>query len=112
MKPTHGENDKGIASPNCGIPSGKRYSCRFIVAFVAVAALSPLHADTYQFIVSCYPAANESYSAASAGTPLATTTQSGKSAASPIEARFRTWLESIGTALKSTKLSTFVISFF
>ena len=45
-------------------PSGKRRSCRFvrtIVSFAALAsasaALSPLHADTYQFIVSGDPVA-------------------------------------------------------
>ena len=91
-------------------PSGKRHSCRFLrAALVAAilalgeAALSPLHADTYQFIVSGYPAANESYAAASSGTALATATRSGGSAASPIEARYRTWDESDGIALRSDK---------
>ena len=77
-------------------PSGKRHSCRFLrAALVAAilalgeAALSPLHADTYQFIVSGYPAANKSYAAASSGTP--------------IEARYRTWDESDGIALRSDK---------
>ena len=60
-------------------PSGKRRSCRFvrtIVSFAALAsasaALSPLHAETYQFIVSGYPAVNECYAAASSGTSPAT----------------------------------------
>ena len=77
-------------------PSGKRHSCRFLrAALVAAilalgeAALSPLHADTYQFIVSGYPAANKSYAAASSGTP--------------IEARYRSWDESDGIALRSDK---------
>ena len=69
-------------------PSGNRRSRRFIrAALVAAvlafgeAALSPLHADTYQFIVSGYPAANESYAAASVGIAFATATRSGGSAA-------------------------------
>ena len=99
-------------------PSGNRRSRRFIrAAFVAAvlafgeAALSPLHADTYQFIVSGYPAANESYSAASSGTALATATRSGGSAASPIEARYRTWDESDGIALRSDKYRATMIIF-
>ena len=83
-------------------PSGKRHSCRFLrAALVAAilalgeAALSPLHADTYQFIVSGYPAANKSYAAASSGTP--------------IEARYRTWDESDGIALRSDKYRATII---
>ena len=76
---------------------------------VPAAALSPLHADTYQFIVSGYPAANESYAAASSGTALATATRSGGSAASPIEARYRTWDESDGIALRSDKYRATII---
>ena len=57
------------------------------------AALSPLHADTYQFIVSGYPAANESYSAASSGMALATATRSGGSTY-PIEQSGRGCLRS------------------
>ena len=75
-----------------------------------LAATSAAVADTYQFIVSGYPATNESYPAASAGTALATATRSGVSAASPIEARYRTWNESDGIALRSDKYhATFVI---
>ena len=62
---------------------------------VPAAALSPLHADTYQFIVSGYPAANVSYAAASSGTP--------------IEARYRTWDESDGIALRSDKYRATII---
>ena len=68
-----------------------------------MAALSPLHADTYQFIVSGYPAVNVSYSAASSGTSLETATRTDRSAASPLEARYRTWDESDGVALRSDK---------
>ena len=69
----------------------------------AAMLLSPLlvSADTYTFIVSGYPAANESYAAVSTGTALVTATRNERSAASSIEARFRTWLESVGIALRS-----------
>ena len=72
-----------------------------IAVILGAAALLPLHADTYQFIVSGYPAANESYAAASAATSLETATRSGGSAASALEARYRTWDESDGIALRS-----------
>ena len=48
-----------------------------IAMMLGAVALLPLHADTYQFIVSGYPAANESYAAASAATSLETATRSG-----------------------------------
>ena len=72
-----------------------------IAMMLGAAAFLPLHADTYQFIVSGYPAANESYAAASAATSLETATRSGRSAASALEARYRTWDESDGIALRS-----------
>ena len=104
-----------ITSPAC---AGKRNSRRpillpLIAAALAFgeAALSPLHADTYQFIVSGYPAANESYAAASSGTALTTAMRSGGSAASPIEARYRTWDESYGIALRSDKYRAMMIIF-
>ena len=74
-----------------------------IAMMLGAGALLPLHADTYQFIVSGYPAANESYAAASAATSLETATRSGWSAASALEARYRTWDESDGIALRSDK---------
>ena len=80
-----------------------------ILAFGGV-ALAPLHADAYEFIISGYPAANVSYASASAGTALATSTRSGGSASSSIEARYRTWDESDGIALRSDKYrATFII---
>ena len=94
----------------------RRHSYRLLRSVIALAvcefgemALLPLFADTYQFIVSGYPAANESYSAASAGTALATSTRSGGSVASPVEARYRTWDESDGIALRSDKFRATVI---
>ena len=80
------------------------------LAFVE-ATLSPLHADTYQFIHSGYPAANESYLSASSGSSLVTATRRGGSAASPMEARYRTWDESDGTPLRSDKFKAMAIIF-
>ena len=77
-----------------------------------VAALAPLHADdTYRFIVSGYPAANESHAMPSAATALETATRIGGSAASPLEARYRTWDESDGIALRSDKYAATMIIF-
>ena len=90
---------------------GGRAALVAAVLALGEAALPPLHADAYQFIVSGYPAANESYAAASSGTALATATRSGGSAASPIEARYRTWDESDGIALRSDKYSATMIIF-
>ena len=98
------------------LPSEKRHSYRLLrAALVAAilalgeAALSPLHADTYQFIVSGYPAANEKYQAASSATALVTATRSGGSAASAIEARYRTWDESDGIPLRSDDYRAMII---
>lgn len=82
-----------------------------ILALLAAAALSPLHADTYQFIVSGYPAANESYAAASLGTALATATRVVSTTAQALEARYRTWDESDGIALRSDKCRATMIFF-
>ena len=50
--------------------------------------------------------------AASAGASLTTGTLSLPAAMpSSLEARFRTWLESLGTALKSTKFRHFMVNF-
>lgn len=77
---------------------------RILAAAVAVAAGAaiPARAD-YQFIVSGYPAANESYQAASPSTSLETAARSGKSVSSALEARCRTWDESNATSLRSDK---------
>ena len=61
-------------------------------AMCIAAALLPLHADTYQFIISGDPVAAataDSHSVASAATSL--------------ETRYRTWDESDGIALRSDK---------
>ena len=95
------------------VPSGSRRYCRFArcaiaTAIVATASLC-LHADTYQFIISGYPAANESYPASSAGTAIATATRRVDSAAAPLEARYRTWDESYGVALRSDKFQATMV---
>ena len=96
--------------PNAGNPHIAPLQCyggraAFIAAVLAFggAALPTLHADTYQFIISGYPAANERYAGSSPATSLATSTQSGAGAASPLEARYRTWDESDGVSLRSDK---------
>ena len=83
---------------------------------IAVAAIStvaiPLSswADTYQFFVSGYPAANERYATASPGTSLETVTRVKKpTAADSLEARYRTWHESNSTSLRSDKAGLTIV---
>ena len=76
----------------------------FAVAFAAVG-------DTYQFIISGYPAANASYASSSSGTALVTSTRTAPTAAAPLEARYRTWDESDGIALRSDRFVGTVIIF-
>ena len=75
-------------------------------AVVAATALMPSRGDTYQFIISGDPVAAatvDSCAVASAATPLATGTYSTFTVAAPLEARYRTWDESDGIALRSDK---------
>ena len=80
-----------------------------ILALLAAAALSPLHADTYQFIVSGYPAATPSQSAVSSGTSLAVGALASTSASADLEARARTCDDSDGIALRSDKYTAMII---
>lgn len=82
-------------------------------AAIATTAILPFvaNADGYQFIVSGYPAANESYAAASLGTALATATRAVSTTAQALEARYRTWDESDGIALRSDKYRATMIIF-
>ena len=60
----------------------------------------------YQYIISGDPmaaATEDSCAVSSVATSLVTATESTRSAASPIEARYRTWDESDGIALRSDK---------
>ena len=83
----------------------KKYGLSAAIALTALAAtaLLPMRADTYQYIIRESPYANTSYPAYSAAAPLETASQTAKSAAVSLEARFRTWLASIATALRSDK---------
>ena len=86
------------------------------VAILAVllAAAATAGADTYQFIISGDPVAAstvDSCVAASAATPLETATRNDRSVASPIEARYRTWDESDGIALRSDQYRATMIIF-
>jgi len=74
---------------------------QMIIPAVLLAVAVTAHADTYQFIISGYPAANESYPTPSATTFLETATRTAKSVATSIEARYRTWEGSAGIALRS-----------
>ena len=90
-----------------------------LLAVVAMAFATAAFADEpYQYIKTpgydpaIYSASNSS-AVASSSTSLTTGTLSLPAAEpSSLEARFRTWLESVGTALKSTKFRSIVISFF
>lgn len=72
-------------------------------AICAAAVPSLSQADTYRFFVSGYPAANERYVTTSSGTSLETATRAKQTAAQPLEARCRTWIETNGIALRSDK---------
>ncbi len=80
-------------------------------AAIAAGAAIPMaaNADGYQFIVSGYPAVNVSYSAASSGTSLVTATRKQPTAAQSLEARYRTWDESDGIALRSDKFRGMIL---
>ena len=68
--------------------------------------------ETYQYIISGSPADNESYSAVSSAISIeVATTRHDESAASPMEARYRTWDESDGIPLRSDKFKAMMIIF-
>ena len=79
-----------------------------LIIGAAAMLLVPLvvSADTYQFIISGDPVAAAtvgSCSAASSGKALVTDALTAASSSKPLEARFRTWLASLGKALRSDK---------
>ena len=81
-------------------------------AVATAAALMPSRADTYQFIISGDPIAAatvDSCAVASSATALVTGTYSASTAAAPLEARYRTWDESDGIALRSDKRRGFML---
>ena len=82
------------------------------LAVVAATALMPSRADTYQFIISGDPIAAatvDSCAVASSATALATGTYSASTAATSLEARYRTWDESDGITLRSDKCRGFML---
>lgn len=64
---------------------------------------------TYQFLVSGYPAANECKSFETDASSLETSTRTKSTAASSLEARYRTWMDSDGIALRSDRFRFFGI---
>jgi len=88
---------------------------RKLVALLAALLLVGMQfaaGDTYQYIISGSPAANESYSAVSAATSFeVAVTQHDESAATPMEARYRTWDESDGIPFRSDKFKAMMIIF-
>ena len=81
---------------------------------VAVAMFAPLmsSADDYQFIISGDPVAAASVGSkavASPGTSLVTGSLTRPTEAASLEARYRTWYESAGIALRSDKAHGFIL---
>ena len=81
------------------------------LGFAAFAAALPSVADDYKFIISGYPAVNESYSVESVGTVLVAATRRGGSEASALEARYRTRYESEGIGMRTDKRNGLYIIF-
>lgn len=80
------------------------YGISMLVA-LAASMLLPVVADNdYTFIISGYPAQNKSYSLATAGTALITSTRSSVTLAVPLEARYRTICASNTSALRTDKV--------
>ena len=81
---------------------------RLLTIGTAAMLLMPLvsSADDYQFIISGDPVAAATVgncSAASSGKALVSDALATASVSRPLEARFRTWLASLGKALRSDK---------
>ena len=94
---------------------------RLLAMIIGIAAVFvPLMSsadEPYQFIITpgydpAVYSTNTCSIVSSTASPLTTGTLSLPAAEpSSLEARFRTWLESLGTALKSTKFRHFIINF-
>ena len=79
------------------------------VICAAMAVLSARADDPYQYILTpdydpAVASLAESSAASSEATGFSTGTVAARTAAAPLEARFRTWLESVGIALRSDLL--------
>ena len=90
---------------------GRKLAARLAGVLLAFAPLLA-RGDIYQYIISGTPIANESYSAASAAMSIeVAVTRHDESAASPMEARYRTWDESDGIPFRSDKFKAMMIIF-
>ncbi len=79
-----------------------------LVALTVVISFAPMSSsfgDSYQYIISGYPATDESYPAESSATSLQTAAITAQSSETEMETRYRTWLESIGIAMRSDKFA-------
>lgn len=84
----------------------------FVVVAAAAAAPPVLSADGYQFIVTGDPVAASTADSSTAVSPsasLETGALAAKTTAGSLEARYRTWDESGGEALRSDKALAFTI---
>lgn len=83
-----------------------------ICGAAAMLATLTLSADDYQFIISGDPVAAASVGSkavASPGTSLVTGALTASAGAVSLEARYRTWYESDGTALRSDKANGLIL---
>ncbi len=87
-----------------GKPHARIRGLAMAIAAVFVGTAAYLAKADYQYIVSGYPVDNPCSSLASDGMPLATGRYTYRSAESPLEARFRTFVASAGSKLLSTKV--------
>ena len=85
------------------VATAKNKAAAAFAAAMLVVPLVAANGDDYQYIVSGYPVANPSQSLASESIPLATGRYARRSVEAPLEARYRTWDESDGIALRSNK---------
>ena len=80
-----------------------------LIGAAALAAATPVRADGYQFIISGYPAANPTHSDVSSGTSLIVGVLASTSASAALEARTRTYDDSLGIALRSDEYHAMMI---
>ena len=81
-------------------------------ALAIATAPQAISANGYQYIISGDPVAaatENSCVLASSGTALVTGTRAAPTTAAPLEARFRTWDETAGIALRSDKVRAFIL---
>ena len=84
-----------------------------LTAAIAAAQLAAANGDEYQFIISGDPVAAKtvnSSESASIGTALVTSTRTSPTAAASLEARYRTFDESVGIKLRTDSPKGMIIS--